>query len=107
MIKKYNQYIKEKIDHMELDPYGEEDWDDTTSYFQKGDNLLAKKSKFNKKKIEKIVNGNIYWIPNLLRFDGITYYRISEKGKLTTLAVVKGTEMKEYFDKIPHRFNLH
>ena len=28
MIKKYNQYIKEELDHLEIDPYGEEDWDD-------------------------------------------------------------------------------
>ena len=28
MIKKYNQYIKEQSDYIELDPYGEEDWYD-------------------------------------------------------------------------------
>ena len=28
MIKKYDQYIKEELDHLELDPYGEEDWDE-------------------------------------------------------------------------------
>jgi Leucine-rich repeat (LRR) protein len=27
MIKKYNQYIKEDIDHSDIDPWGEEDWD--------------------------------------------------------------------------------
>jgi len=26
MIKKYNQYIKENIDHSDIDPWGEEDW---------------------------------------------------------------------------------
>ena len=26
MIKKYKQYIKEKIDYSEVDPWGEEDW---------------------------------------------------------------------------------
>jgi Leucine-rich repeat (LRR) protein len=26
MIKKYNQYIKEDIDHSDIDPWGEEDW---------------------------------------------------------------------------------
>jgi Leucine-rich repeat (LRR) protein len=27
MIKKYKQYIKETIDHSDIDPWGEEDWD--------------------------------------------------------------------------------
>ena len=27
MIKKYNQYIKENIDHSDIDPWGEEDWE--------------------------------------------------------------------------------
>ena len=27
MIKKYNQYIKEDIDHSDIDPWGEEDWE--------------------------------------------------------------------------------
>lgn len=26
MIRRYNQYIREKMDHSELDPFGEEDW---------------------------------------------------------------------------------
>ena len=28
MIKKYKEYIKEQLDHLEIDPYGEEDCDD-------------------------------------------------------------------------------
>ena len=28
MIKKYNQYLKENIDYSDIDPYGEEIWDD-------------------------------------------------------------------------------
>ena len=37
MIKKYNQYIKEDIDHSDIDPWGEEDWevDELTPVLQK------------------------------------------------------------------------
>jgi Leucine-rich repeat (LRR) protein len=28
MIKKYKQYIKETIDHSDIDPWGEEDWEE-------------------------------------------------------------------------------
>ena len=37
MIKKYNQYIKENIDHSDIDPWGEEDWgvDELTPVLQK------------------------------------------------------------------------
>ena len=46
MIKKYKQYIKEELDHLEFDPYGEEDWDDDIL-----NDLYEKVNKSNKKYI--------------------------------------------------------
>jgi hypothetical protein len=40
MIKKYKQYIKETIDHSDIDPWGEEDWEFDNPY-EKMDLIVA------------------------------------------------------------------
>lgn len=92
----------------ELDPFGEEDWNDVNYYFKKNDRLLAKKSKFNKKGIERITQGDKYWIHGepLKGSNGLFYYKIVGNGKLTPLAIMKADEMDDYFEKLPRIFNF-
>jgi Leucine-rich repeat (LRR) protein len=64
MIKKYNQYIKENIDHSDIDPWGEEDWE--------ADELspVLQKAREQGKPFDQITRLNCYRM-NLENLDGI------------------------------------
>src|SRR5574343_100362 len=64
MIKKYKQYIKEDIDHSDIDPWGEEDWE--------ADELapVVQKAREQGKPFDQITILNCYYM-NLENLDGI------------------------------------
>ena len=64
MIKKYKQYIKETIDHSDIDPWGEEDWE--------ADELspVLQKAREQGKPFDQITELNCYRM-NLENLDGI------------------------------------
>ena len=96
----------ENINHSDLDPYGEEDWNEDN--FEKGDLLIAKKSQFKNQiknngieRIERIVQGERYRIKNVITNPhGRKYYTITISGILIPTAVFCIEQMKEYFEKI-------
>jgi Leucine-rich repeat (LRR) protein len=65
MIKKYNQYLKENIDYSDIDPYGEEIWDDDDEL-----SPILKIAKQQGKPYDQITNLNCYQ-KNLDSLDGI------------------------------------
>jgi len=94
MIKKYNQYIKEDIDHNDIDPWGEEDWeaDELTPVLQRArkqgvpfDQIIELSCSYMNLKnldgIEKLVSLKILYCYNnqLISLEGIENLRNLEE----------------------------
>ena len=89
--------LKKMLEQFNInDPYDEEDWDD----FEKGNLLIAKKDRYNSKKKKHIITGDKYWVTDILRWNTIKYYSIARMGSFKDVAVIQGSEMNDYFEKI-------
>jgi hypothetical protein len=84
MIKKYKQYIKENIDYSDIDPWGEEDWDNP---YEKMDLIVASTHHYSK-------DGHYFKIPFLICKKKIFSYGNVYSDTFYSIAILKNNQIE-------------